>query len=77
MGQGSHLLVAVILQMDKKKFIAQVVIAMMLYVLISLILERDFSSEILLRELGDGLGFALVYALVLWIWKRIKAGKEN
>lgn len=77
MGQGSHLLVAVILQMDKKKFIAQVVIAMMLYVLISLILERDFSSEILLRELRDGLGFALVYALVLWIWKRMKAGKEN
>ncbi len=54
--------------MERKKFIAQVVVAMVLYVIISLILEGDISSEILLRESRDGLIFGLVYGAVIWIW---------
>lgn len=60
--------------MELKKFIAQIVIAMLLYVTISLILERDFSTEILLREFRDGLIFGLVYGIVIWIWNRRKKG---
>ncbi len=63
--------------MEFKKFIAQVVIAMLLYVLISLILERDFSTEILLKESRDGLIFGLVYGAVIWIWNRRKKGSDS
>ncbi len=63
--------------MELKKFIAQVVMAMLLYVLISLILEQDFSTEILLRESRDGLIFGLVYGVVIWIWNRRKKDKTS
>lgn len=58
--------------MERKKFIAQVLIAMLLYVVISLILEREITTEILLTESRDGLVFGLVYGVVLWIWNRSK-----
>ena len=63
--------------MEKKKFIGQVVIAAFLYVVISLILEKNVTSGILMRELRDGLVFGLIYALVLWIWNRVKARKDT
>ena len=63
--------------MEKKKFIVQVGMAALLYVVISLILEKNVSSEILMRELRDGLVFGLVYALVLWIWSRVKQRKDS
>lgn len=63
--------------MEFKKFIAQVVMAMFLYVVISLILERDVSTEILLRESRDGLIFGLVYGVVIWIWNRRKKDKTS
>ena len=58
--------------MEKKKVLIQAGVAAMLYILISLILERELTSDILLRELRDGLIFGLVYGLLLWIWKRVK-----
>lgn len=65
--------------MERKRFIAQVGIAVILYVLISLILEKEITKEVLVRELRDGLVFGLVYAIFLWIWNRFKSrkGPEN
>ncbi|GGD55643.1 hypothetical protein [Muriicola marianensis] len=65
--------------MERKRFIAQVGIAAILYVLISLILEKEITKEVLVRELRDGLVFGLVYAIFLWIWNRFKSrkGPEN
>ncbi|WP_372976073.1 hypothetical protein [Muriicola sp.] len=63
--------------MERKKFIAQVVIAGVLYVLISLILEKEITAEVLKRELRDGGVFALVYGLLLWLWNRFKARKDT
>ncbi len=63
--------------MELKKFIAQVFMAMLLYVTISLILERDFSTEILLREFRDGLIFGLVYGVVIYFWNRRKKDKTS
>ncbi len=63
--------------MELKKFIAQVVIAMILYVAISLILERDFSTEIVLKESRDGLIFGLVYGAVIWIWNLRKKNNDS
>jgi hypothetical protein len=62
--------------MERKRFIAQVAIAVVLYVLISLILEKEYTSGIIYREVRDGLVFGLVYALFLWIWHRFKSGKK-
>ncbi len=58
--------------MEKKKLFIQAGVAALLYVLISLILEREVTSDILVRELRDGLVFGLVYGLLLFIWKRVK-----
>ncbi|MGB5647395.1 hypothetical protein [Muriicola sp.] len=58
--------------MERKRFFSQVFIAMLLYVAISLILERQITAEILMKESRDGLIFGLVYGLVLWIWNRVK-----
>ncbi|MGB5377150.1 hypothetical protein [Muriicola sp.] len=58
--------------MERKRFFSQVFIAMLLYVAFSLILERQITAEILMKESRDGLIFGLVYGLVLWIWNRVK-----
>ncbi|NNJ89799.1 MAG: hypothetical protein HKP53_10380 [Eudoraea sp.] len=63
--------------MESKKFISQVVVAMLLYIVISLILEGDISAEILLRESRDGLIFGLVYGVIIWIWNRRKKDKTS
>ncbi len=63
--------------MERKKFIAQVVVAMVLYVIISLILEGDISTEILLKESGDGLIFGLVYGVIIYFWDRRKKDKTS
>ncbi len=59
--------------MERKRFIAQVGIAAILYILISLILEKEMTMEVLIREIRDGLFFGLVYAIFLWIWNRFKS----
>jgi hypothetical protein len=63
--------------MERKKFIGQVVVAMFLYVIISLILEGDISSEILLKEFRDGLIFGLVYGVIIYFWDRRKKDKTS
>jgi len=77
MGPDPYRLVAIIHTMERKKFIVQVVIAVLLYLAISLILEKEFSTDILLKELQDGLIFGLVYGVVLWIWNRNKKKKDS
>ena len=63
--------------MERKRFFTQVGIAAVLYVVISLILEKEFTNEILFREMRDGLVFGLVYALFIWLWNRFKSRKES
>jgi len=68
-------MVAIINTMERKKFFVQVAIAILLYVIISLILAKDMSTDTFLKELKDGLIFGLVYGVFLWIWNRYK--KKN
>jgi predicted tellurium resistance membrane protein TerC len=70
-------LVTITNTMERKKFILQVAIAVVLYVAISLILENDFSKDIFLKELQDGLIFGLVYAVFLWVWNRNKKKNDS
>ena len=76
MGQNSYRMVPIIYSMERKKFIVQVGIAILLYMVISLILEKDMSVDTLVKELKDGLIFGLVYAVFLFVWKRYKK-KDN
>ena len=63
--------------MERKKFIAQIIAAFLLYVIISLILEKDYSKDIILREMTEGVVFALVYGVVIWLSARWRSGKKE
>ncbi|WP_299531967.1 hypothetical protein [Ulvibacterium sp.] len=59
--------------MDRKRIIAQVIAAILLYTVISLILEKEYTQSIILRELGEGLVFGVIYGLFIWIrekWRK-------
>jgi predicted tellurium resistance membrane protein TerC len=61
--------------MEPKKLIIQVVAAILLYVGISLILEKDFNAEILKREIVEGFVFGFFYGLFIWLsskWRKKK-----
>lgn len=62
--------------MEKKRIITQVVAAILLYTIISLILEKDYTQPIVLRELGEGLIFGIIYGLFIWIREKWKNKKE-
>ena len=59
--------------MDKRKFISQVIAAILLYVIISVILEKDYSQAIIINEFKEALVFGAVFAIFIWLrekWKR-------
>jgi len=61
--------------MDRKRIIAQVVAAIVLYTIISLILEKDYTQHVMVRELGEGVVLGVLYGLFLWIRERWKNKK--
>jgi len=61
--------------MDKKKFISQVVAAVILYIVISVILEKDYSQETIIKESKEGLVFGVVFGVVMWLWALYKKRK--
>ena len=62
--------------METKKYIIQVLAAIFLYVLISMILERNYTAEIFLRELMEGMIFGAFYAIFLWVRDRFRHRKN-
>ena len=62
--------------METKKYIIQVLAAIFLYVLISMILERNYTAEIFMRELMEGMIFGAFYAIFLWVRDRFR-GKDK
>ncbi len=56
--------------MISKRLVYQVIAAVILYVVISLILEKNYDKDIFLRELGEGLVFGLVYGIFIWVRDR-------
>ena len=59
--------------MDKKRFIIQVLAAVLLYVIISLILEKEYSNEIILREISESLVFGVLYGAFIWLREKWKS----
>jgi LPS O-antigen subunit length determinant protein (WzzB/FepE family) len=58
--------------MNQKRIIAQVIAAILLYTVISLILEKEYTQSVILRELGEGLIFGIIYGLFIWIREKWK-----
>ena len=64
-------------QMETKKFVIQVLAAIILYVVISMILERDYTADIFLRELMEGMIFGAFYAIFLWVRDRFRGRDKS
>ncbi|MCK5440685.1 MAG: hypothetical protein KAJ23_02215 [Maribacter sp.] len=62
--------------MDKKKLAIQVLAAVLLYVVISLILEKEYTSPIIFNEVLEGLVFGLLYGVFIWFRDKWKNKKE-
>ena len=61
--------------MERKKLFVQVFAAILLYVGISLILEKEHTQEIVMRELTEGLVFGFIYGVFIWLsarWRKKK-----
>lgn len=58
--------------MDVKKMIIQVVVAMVLFMIISLILEGAYTQEVIIEKAKTALLFGLAYAVFIWIRSKIK-----
>ena len=61
--------------MEIKKLFVQVFAAVLLYVGISLILEKEHTQEIVMRELTEGLVFGIIYGVFIWLsarWRKKK-----
>lgn len=63
--------------MELRKYIVSMVIAMVFYVVISLILEGEFTKDLLIRESGEGLIFGILYGLYLFLRKQFIKKKET
>ena len=53
--------------MDKKKLISQVIAAIVLYTVISVILEKDYSTETWLNEGKEALIFGAIFGVLMWL----------
>jgi len=62
--------------MTRNKILSQAIMGGVIYFVISLILERSTSREVMLTEGTEALIFAVVYGMGLWIYHRfIKKGE--
>jgi NhaP-type Na+/H+ or K+/H+ antiporter len=62
--------------MVERKFILQALAAVVLYVVISLILEKEYTNDIILSEVLEGLVFGLLYGVFIWLREKWKNKKE-
>ena len=61
--------------MDRKRLIVQVLAAIVLYFGISLILEKEYTSEVVYRELTEGVVFGFIYGIFIYLsskWRKKK-----
>ena len=63
--------------MKSKKYIIQALVAVALYVLISMILEGEYSNEILMREILEGLVFGVFYGIFLVVRDKYMGRKKE
>ena len=62
--------------MNKKRLLVQVLAAVVLYVIISLILEKEYSNDIIIREVLEGLVFGALYGAFIWFREKWRNKSE-
>ena len=60
----------------ERKFILQALAAAVLYVIISLLLEKEYTNDIILSQVLEGLVFGLLYGVFKWLREKWKNKKE-
>ena len=58
--------------MDKKKLISQIIAAIVLYTVISVILEKDYSTETWMNEGKEALIFGAIFGVLMWLRERYR-----
>ena len=58
--------------MDKKKLISQIIAAIVLYTVISVILEKDYSTETWISEGKEALIFGAIFGVLMWLRERFR-----
>ncbi len=58
--------------MDWKRLSSQVIAAILLYTLISVILEKDYSMETWLNEGKEALIFGVIFGILMWLRMRFR-----
>ena len=58
--------------MDWKRLSSQVIAAILLYTVISVILEKDYSMETWLNEGKEALIFGVIFGILMWLRTRFR-----
>jgi len=61
--------------MDIKRLASQMVAAFLLFTIISVILEKEYTKETIFNKAVNGLIFGLVYGVFLWVREKFKNRK--
>ncbi|WP_149304065.1 hypothetical protein [Pareuzebyella sediminis] len=61
--------------MDIKKLVSQMVAAFLLFTIISVILEKEYTKEVIFNKAVNGLIFGLIYGVFLWAREKFKNRK--
>lgn len=64
--------------MDTKRIVVQVLVAIVLFIIIALIIEGDFSREMIIEKSRNGIIFGVLYAIYIVVKEKfIKRNKEK
>lgn len=58
--------------MDKKKLASQIIAAVVLYTVISVILEKDYSMATWINEGKEALIFGVIFGVLMWLRARFR-----
>ena len=58
--------------MDKKKLASQIIAAVVLYTVISVVLEKDYSMETWMNQGKEALIFGVIFGILMWLRARFR-----
>ena len=58
--------------MDKKRLASQIIAAVVLYTVISVVLEKDYSMDTWLTQGKEALIFGVIFGILMWLRARYR-----
>ena len=62
--------------MNTKKLLVQVLVAMVLFVIISVILEKQYTMDVVLDKSQKAVIFGIIYGIIIWAGQKFRNKKE-